>query len=46
MTTRRVQVKLESTHRHKKKTNRLKNERDQLVNRKNCHLSIENKLVI
>jgi hypothetical protein len=41
-----LQVKLESTHRQKKKTNRPENERDQLVNRKNSHLSIENKSLI
>ena len=40
MTTLRVQVKLESTHRQKKKTNRLKNERDQLVNRKKNPISL------
>jgi len=45
-TTLRLQVKLERTHRQKKKTNRLKNKRDKLVNRKKSHLSIENKLLI
>jgi len=41
-----VQVKLERTHRQKKKTNRLKNKRDQLINRKISHLSIENTSLI
>jgi hypothetical protein len=46
-TTRRLQVKLERTHHQKKKANRLKHERDQLVNRKRkSHLSRENKLLI
>ena len=42
----RLQAKLERTYRQKKKTNRLKNKRDQLVDRKKSHLSIENKLLI
>jgi hypothetical protein len=46
MTTLRLQVKLERTHRQIKKTNRLNNKRDQLVDRKKSHLSIENKLLI
>jgi hypothetical protein len=37
---------LERTHRQKKKTNRLKNKRDQPVDRKKSHLSIEHKLFI
>jgi hypothetical protein len=41
-----LQVKLERTHHHKNKINRLKNQRDQLVHRKKFHLSIENKLLI
>jgi len=45
-TTLRLQVKLERTHRQKKKTTRLKNKREQLVDRKKCHLSIDNKLLI
>jgi hypothetical protein len=40
-----LQVELERTHRQKKKTNQLKNKRDQLVNRKKIP-SIENKLLI
>ena len=44
-TTLLLQVKLERTHRQKKKTNRLKNKIDQLVDRKKkSHLSVENKL--
>jgi len=37
-TTLLLQVKLERTHRQKKKINLLKNKRDQLVNRKKSHL--------
>jgi hypothetical protein len=38
---------LERTHRQKKKTNRLKNKRDQLVDRKKkSHLAIEKKILI
>jgi hypothetical protein len=37
---------LEITHLQEKKTNRLKHKRDQLVNRKNSHLSIGKKLLI
>jgi len=37
---------MERTHYQKKKTNRLKNKRDQLVDRKKSHLAIENKLLI
>jgi hypothetical protein len=33
---------LEKTHRQEKKTNQLKNKRDQLVDREKSHLSIEN----
>jgi len=36
----RLQIKLERTHRQKKKTNRVKNKKDQLVNSKKSHLSI------
>ena len=44
MTALRLQVKLERTHQQKKKTNRPKNKRDQLVDRKEkSHLSIQNK---
>ena len=42
-TTLRLQIKLGRTHRQKKKTNRLKNKRDPLVNGIKSHLSIENK---
>jgi len=45
-TTFRLQVKLERANGRKKETNRLKNKRYQLVNRKKSHLSIENKLLI
>jgi hypothetical protein len=41
-----LQVKLERTHRQKKKTNGLKKKRDQLVDRKKSHLFTENKLLI
>ena len=45
-TTLRLQVKLERKHCQKKETNRLKNKRDQLVDRKKkSHLSTENKLL-
>ena len=43
-TTLRLQVKLERTHRQKKKTNGLKNKRDQLFNRKKSNLSLEKKI--
>jgi len=47
LSTLRLQVKLERAHRQKKKTNGLKNKRDQLVNRKKkSHLSIKNKLFV
>ena len=39
-------MKMERTHRLEQKTNRLKNKRGQLVDRKKSHLSIENKLLI
>jgi hypothetical protein len=43
----RLQVKFERTYRHKKETNRLKNQRDQLVEwGKNPHQSIDDKLFI
>jgi hypothetical protein len=50
MTALRLQVRLESTHRprkkERKKTNPNKNKRDQLVDRKKSHLSIQIKLLL